>query len=387
MTFGRYLLRNQIVSEQQLRDATATMVLFGGRMGTHLVELGAVGTEELERHLAAHLGVLAAASEQLEKPSIEALTALPHDLVRRHKVFPFALEAGCLEVAMRDPSDHGLCRELADASRLRIAPLLTSEIRLFFLLEKHFGVERNERYALLGWTSPGPNTPVLWLDDVIEEADEQDGWKPLAAGEELIDATSFAALYEHGKETPGCASPDRQPDEATRPVRRSSVVAGEDSVAALESGLEQARDRDAVVSHALALALRHAPAVALFAVRGTAQGLAAAGAVACTDLRDVLVAPEAGSLLARAIDRGEAAVGAPGPGSVDARLARLLRPFEPSELAFFPVRIDGRVVNLLYADNGCEPLGEASCAALTELCERAAHSYERIILERKRRLC
>jgi len=45
------------------------------------------------------------------------------------------------------------------------------------------------------------------------------------------------------------------------------------------------------------------------------------------------------------------------------------------------------VVNLLYADNGSEPLGDESCAALAALCQRVAGSYERIILERKQRLC
>jgi hypothetical protein len=45
------------------------------------------------------------------------------------------------------------------------------------------------------------------------------------------------------------------------------------------------------------------------------------------------------------------------------------------------------VVNLLYVDNGSEPLGDESCAALAALCQRVGQSYERIILEKKRRLC
>jgi hypothetical protein len=393
MTFGRYLRRHAIVSEQQLEDATATLVLFGGRLGTHLVELGALAPDQLERHLAAHLGVVAAPPERLEKPSSAALAALPKTLIQRYKVFPFGLEAGLLEVAMRDPRDGALCALLARASRLRIAPFLTAEVRLFFLLERHFGIERNQRYALLAPpAAPRPEVPsVLWLDDVIaaEEKEEERGWTPLAEGEELIDAASFAALYQQAEGPHGrrMAAPIDPRAGEGRAEQKGWLVAGAASAATLEAGLEQARDRDAVVSHALALALGHARAVALFAVQGTVQGIAAAGEIERRDLRDVLVAPETGSLLAAAIERGAPARGAPESEGIDARLARLLRRVEPAELAFFPIRIGDRVVNLLYADNGPEPLGETSCDALAALCQRVAQSYERVILEKKRRLC
>jgi hypothetical protein len=393
MTFGRYLRRHAIVSEEQLKDATTALVLFGGRLGTHLVERGALTPDELERHLAAHLDVVAAPPERLEKPCDAALAALPRALIQRHKLFPFDLEAGRLEVAMRDPRDRALCAVLSRASGLRIAPFLIAEIRLFFLLEKHFGIERNQRYALLASRDAAKPEPpaVLWLDDVVEAEEKEDerGWTPLAKGEELIDAASFAAIYQqaegpHGRRT---TAPLEPRTGEGRPEPKGWLVAGATSAAALEAGLEQARDRDAVVSHALALALGHARAVALFAVRGTAQGIAAAGEIERRDLRDVLVASEPGSLLAAAIERGAPARGTPEPEGVDARVARLLRRMEPAEVAYFPIRIGDRVVNLLYADNGCEPLGETSCSALAALCQRVTQSYERIIHEMKQRLC
>ena len=380
MTFGRYLLSHRFISEAQLGEATAAMVLFGGRLGTHLVELGVLSPDQLERHLEAHLGVVRAPRERLEKPCSKALEALPEALVRRHKVFPFGLEQGRLEVAMRDPHDRALCAELSQASGLVIATFLCPEVRLFFLLERHFGVERNERYTLL---APGstrlPEEPVLWLEDVIEPEPE-DAFRPLAEGEELIDVASFAALFQDEE----CSAARSALASA---ARGGWLVLGADANDALESGLAQARDRNAVVSHTLALAVGHARAVALFAVRGTAQGLAGAGEIEARDLRAVLVAPEAGSLFAAALERGAPVRGKPRPGGVDARLAELLRGVVPAELGFFPIRIGDRVVNVLYADNGPAPLAEGSCAALAALCERAGGSYERIILERKRRLC
>ena len=49
-----------------------------------------------------------------------------------------------------------------------------------------------------------------------------------------------------------------------------------------------------------------------------------------------------------------------------------------------PVSIRGRVVNLLYADNGPDPLGDTSVAALAALAHTVARAYERLILAAKR---
>jgi hypothetical protein len=334
--------------------------------------------------------VRAAAPERLEKPDEAALTALSRALVQRYRVLPFGRELGRLDVAMRDPRDRALCKILSRASGLRIAPFLTSEIRLFFLLEWHFGIESGGRYASLGRSDEQkPKLPVLWLDDVVEaeaEPETERSFRPLAQGEELIDAASFAAIYQ--REYGSQARPVETPSVSERREEaRSWLVVGDASTAALEAGLAQARERDGVVAHALALALHHARAVALFAVRGTAQGIAAAGEVERRDIRDVLVAPESGSLIAAALAGGVTACGAPAPGGVDARLARLLRGSVPAEVAYFPVRIAERVVNVLYADRGCEALDDAACTALAALGQRASQSYERIILEKKRRLC
>jgi hypothetical protein len=381
VTFGRHLLRHGVVSRGALADATAAMVLFGGRLGTHLVARAALRLDVLERHLAAHQGAVLAPPERLEKPSPEALVALPEAAVRRHKVFPFGLAGGCLEVALRDPGDRALCTELARATGLRIAPFLTSELRLFLVLERHFGIRRQLRYALLAPEAalPPEELPILLLDEVIEDDPPaaDDVSRGLASGEELIDAASFARLYERTD----------APQAGSRPREGEWLVTSEASLAALEHGLAHARDRGAVVSHALAIALTHAKVAALFAVRGTAQGLAAAGEVACRDLRGVLVAPEPGSLLAAALERGAWVRGAPRPDGLDARLARLLRPAAPAEVAFFPIRIANRVVNVLYADNGLEPFAPGYCEALAGLCQRVSTSYSRIIVERKRRMC
>ena len=360
MTFGRYLGQYDIVSPAQLEESTRSLVLFGGRLGTHLVEAGALSLDELEQHLADHLRVSPAPVERLEKPDPAALGALPLDLIDRHKVLPFGCGERVLRVAMRDPSDRRLVGELSRAAGRRIRAYLVSELRLFFLLEKHFGIHRNERYAR---TAPSDNVGPreILLDELAPGDDPSDCIQPLGPGEELIDPEAFASLYqdrfvgEPATEDPTCAS------------------------------LEGASDRNGVAAAALREALGHARAAALFLVRGSIRGIAAAGEVHGRDIRGILVEPRQGSLLADAIQSGAPRRG-PLRSGIDTHLVHHLRPGTPRELAFLPIRIQQRVVNVLYADHGSEPFGDASWASLVSLCERVAASYERIILEHKQHL-
>jgi hypothetical protein len=54
-TFGRHLLDRGVVSRAQLEEATQVMVVFGGRLGTILVEAGVLTLEQVEEQLARHL--------------------------------------------------------------------------------------------------------------------------------------------------------------------------------------------------------------------------------------------------------------------------------------------------------------------------------------------
>ena len=55
-----------------------------------------------------------------------------------------------------------------------------------------------------------------------------------------------------------------------------------------------------------------------------------------------------------------------------------------AEAAVLPVRISGRVVNLLYVDNADHAMAESSFAALSGVCSCVAAAYERLILNIKK---
>jgi len=75
--------------------------------------------------------------------------------------------------------------------------------------------------------------------------------------------------------------------------------------------------------------------------------------------------------------------GRPPESGLDATLLSNLQRADAREVTVFPILIRDQVVNLLYTDNGQNPLGETSFAALGALAKLIARSYERLILERK----
>jgi hypothetical protein len=116
--------------------------------------------------------------------------------------------------------------------------------------------------------------------------------------------------------------------------------------------------------------------------RGIIQGLCADGLSARPDA--VLFPAGAESVFGAVAASARPFRGAPRAGGLDARILRALGREHVQEIAVLPVTLSGRVVNLLYADNGPEALGDASAAALSAVCARVATAYERLIRERKR---
>ena len=76
--------------------------------------------------------------------------------------------------------------------------------------------------------------------------------------------------------------------------------------------------------------------------------------------------------------------GEPPQGGVDARVVRALGRERVREVVLLPICIRDRVVNVLYADNDFEPVGETSLAALGALCNCVSRAYQRLILASKR---
>lgn len=229
------------------------------------------------------------------------------------------------------------------------------------------------------------------------------------SGEELMDARTFSELHariaeraeRRRAESPPPAPRAVPPRAAAQRVfdlaelgarvvsdpataeREFARPASPAAAAALEAEIDRSSSREAVTRLAVYLARSYASATALLLVhRDIIQGLCADGLQGRPDA--VLFPAGAASVFGEVASSGRPFRGAPRAGGLDARILRALGREHVQEIAVLPVSLSGRVVNLLYADNGPEALGDASAAALNAVCARVAAAYERLIRERKR---
>ncbi len=414
---GKYLLENGIVTAEQLEEALQSQVAFGGRLGTNLVELGFLSLEDLQGHLAAHTGIPAPPREWLETPGIEAVQAVPLELVKQHKVLPLQLERDkrTLHVGMVDPLDPRKTDELGFATGFRVKAYILAEATAYHWLDYHYDIPREIRHLDLSGREVRDPEEEAWErrqrapePAPLKEEAQALGIEHLEAGEELVGETTFSELHSgmvarmdamrdarearaarSESPTPETATPAPPPasDETTAPVTPPPAPHGAGRIGTLEATLGAATERSAVVSAALDLAAEFAQAAALFLVRGqTIEGVDGRGEKLGSRVGSVVLPREGSSRFAEATAGRQPLRTTTTPGGVDARLLAALGRGDAREFALVPVEIRGRVVNLLYADNGSDSLGPVAFAALRALSLELSAAYERLILEQKRQI-
>jgi len=377
---GDYLLAQGLLTPDQLAEARASKASHGGRLGTNLVKLGLLELDALAAHLSDVTGVPLPPVDWLEQPEPRAAQLLPMPLIRRYKLLPLALEKTRIHVAMRDPTDPVQLDFVATAAAREVVPYVLPEIRLLYWLELHLGIDRHPRYVNLTARSRQPGlleeetaaqvmTPMTAADIQLPVGAGLDaGDDALELVQELVDVPT-APLLPAAPHAPSVAGePPRSPAE----------------VAAAEASIDGACDRDEIIRLALHIARAYACAAGLFVVRGgCVESYRGDGAKLPEQLAGISLPLLSESLFARPAAALTPFRGEPPTDGIDGRILEQLGRRGVREVLVRPIAIRGRVVNLLYADNGPDPFGETSVAALQALCDCVARAYERVILSRK----
>jgi hypothetical protein len=401
---GKYLLRNEILSEAQLAEVVQAQVIFGGRLGTNVAELGFVNLDDLRRYLSEHLEIPAPNPEWIEQLSEEAHQSVSGELVGKYRVLPLKVDKRKLHLVMLDPRDPVQLDEIAFATGLTVVPYVLPEVELLALLEHHYGIRRETRYINLGdetargdqagpepQSPSGETTPITCgdLDDYLVA--------PQAESEDLVDEDVFNAIHER-EAAQGLPTAAVEPgggqfsDEPTVTLEELDVPASgasradsrDESIAHLEASLARARGRDAVGELALRIARRYSEAAALFIVRGgVVAGFRGDGDRVSEEISGILLAAEFDSLLTAPLTTRVAFRGMAPDDGIDAVILSSLGRGDVKEVAVFPILIRGEVVNLLYTDGGRDVLGKTSFAALDALATLVSHTYEQLIFEKE----
>lgn len=149
LKLGTLLVREGIITPHQLEEALRVQVIYGGRLGTNLVELGYVDADVLAEWLGRSMGFPVATQEMFDESPTETIELVPAELAEKFECFPLRQEGRRLHLALVAPADLATIDALSFKTGLRIVPYVTSELRLHFYLEKRYGLMRKMRYIRL----------------------------------------------------------------------------------------------------------------------------------------------------------------------------------------------------------------------------------------------
>jgi hypothetical protein len=149
MKLGEALIKEALITRQQLDQALKRQVQFGGRIGTNLVELRFIEEEELAKFLSRFFKIPAVPSDQLNSIPEEVLGTVTKEIIDKYKVLPFKKDRNRLHTAMLNPREIREIDELRFVTGYDIIPYVITELRLVFALEKYNGIKRDVRYISL----------------------------------------------------------------------------------------------------------------------------------------------------------------------------------------------------------------------------------------------
>src|SRR5687768_8912044 len=166
MRLGDLLLKEGLVSREQLDKALLEGKQNGTRLGYSLVKLGYVQETDITKMLARQFRMPAVDLSRFEvDPRIAKL--IPADLATKHLVLPLKRDGRTLTVAMADPTNLGVIDDLKFITRYDIFPVIAGEYTLRNAVEKYYESSDMQMQTLLKDIADDGDVEVL--DSTEEE--------------------------------------------------------------------------------------------------------------------------------------------------------------------------------------------------------------------------
>src|ERR1700753_503876 len=150
MKLGEMLVRDGRLSEEQIDAALKFQARDGGRLGTVLVEHGLVDLEALTVYLGVALSIPIATGAMLDRAKRAAVRLLQPAQAFKHKCVPLVVQDRQLIAAIEDPHDFATLESLTAITGYRVLPRVTPELRIYYYIERYYGVARRQRFVRFG---------------------------------------------------------------------------------------------------------------------------------------------------------------------------------------------------------------------------------------------
>ena len=406
------LVRDGRLTDTQLSQALAAQARDGGRIGTVLFEHGFVDLEALTIYLGLELGIPIATGAMLDRAKRAAVRLLQPNQAFKHRCVPLVVQDRQLIAALEDPHDLATLEALTQITGYRVLPRVAPEVRIYYYIERFYGVARPNRFMKFGETPRGndatgdiglPAPPLPGLPPVAASPVAAPGPRPLLKSMRMAAVTPFEAApaleleaedlietLDSDDAAPAEAAPTVRPHRVTlqpvlaqAPPDQLQARPGAISLEVALTELATLTDRNRIVEVLLGYSALLFDVAVLFAVRDQmAFGWKAFGEVpGRAHVEHLLIPLEHPSIIQAATVSG-LVHGPITPSTVNNYLYKVLGCSEPRNATAGVVMIGKRVVNIMYG-HGRE-LTPQQIQDLRQVCTAAAEAYARLIAVQKK---
>ncbi|MDD9947418.1 MAG: type IV-A pilus assembly ATPase PilB [Myxococcales bacterium] len=142
---GELLVRQKLISLQQLRKAQETQRKEGTSLGYALAKMGFVSDDQITDFLSQQYRVQSVDLREYEIDP-EVLKLIPQEVCERHKIIPVSRAGSSLIVAMADPSNLHAIDDIKFTTGYNVEPVVSSESAISEAIERYYNHESNISY-------------------------------------------------------------------------------------------------------------------------------------------------------------------------------------------------------------------------------------------------
>ncbi len=141
--FTDILLKKQVLSADQLSEASSMAQQTGAKIQDALVKLGYCSSEDVMSAIGEHSGMQSVnLTDATIPPSVIEL--VPESVARENVVIPLSQENGTLKIVVHDPTDFDTIQKLQFILNKEILPVLASREQIVEAINRHYGQTETE---------------------------------------------------------------------------------------------------------------------------------------------------------------------------------------------------------------------------------------------------
>ncbi|WP_164000836.1 general secretion pathway protein GspE [Pyxidicoccus caerfyrddinensis] len=444
MRLGELLVKEGLVTPEGIEEALEAQVVHGGRLGTNLVELGLLSEQDLAKSLGQLHNTAFASGELVPDPKALAMVSANHADDKEY--LPMRVDATRLSVAVLNPHDFETLDKIAFKTGKRVVPVVIPEFRMNQMLRRYCKAFRSLRAidvnAIRARPAPGAQAELAKAaekaPDLMSEEEFQSVYAQalrggadyegdMGAAEEVITGVEVMEplsvpempVAPQAPQVPVTQRPAPQvpaqpqvpvvpaqpfpmtpPPVTVAPQRPAAPMAAATppavqrppeppptplTFAEAQAELARSSDREDVARTVLRFALGKWKRNLLLSVQGSLvtgwHGMGAGVREAAVHRIGVALREQSTFRLVR--DTRSHYIG---PVKRDAAMGvfyKLLGGGFPTTAVILPLLVRGKVVHLLYVDNGPDQLTPPDVGELLILSQSVGRSYEAMMRRRK----